>query len=269
VYPFFENRYYDDSEVLIELGINKQFPLHFHEGLELMYCKSGEVEIIINENKYLCREGDFCFTDKYDLHSYDSLTPSEVIFVVLPYDFIRIFDEKVHNYSFERNMITKNENTKKIERLMSELLSADPSDIFLIKGNFYLLYSEIFNKVNLVQSGKTSDDTLREILIFIQSHYTEPLTLDQISKELGYSKYYISRIFNSYIHANINDYINCMRVRLAAKLIVHDNMSISDAYYTVGFTTQRNFNQAFKKYYNATPSKLREQKFYPDQNIAY
>ena len=56
------------------------------------------------------------------------------------------------------------------------------------------------------------------ILQYIEDHYNETITLDEISRHFGYSKYYFSRLFNRTFHCTLNAYINSVRVRAVSKM---------------------------------------------------
>ena len=73
----------------------------------------------------------------------------------------------------------------------------------------------------LPASATPKISTIMEALNYIDEHYAEPLSLDSISSVFGYNKYYFSRLFNTYIGENLNNYINMVRIRNLAVSYTH------------------------------------------------
>ena len=96
-----------------------------------------------------------------------------------------------------------------------------------------------------------------QALGYIDDHYAEPITLDSISSEFGYNKYYFSRLFNSYIGDTLNSYINMVRVRKvvsAAQKQSAPNLSV--LVFENGFDSMTTFYRNFSKYYDKPPTEV-------------
>ena len=96
-------------------------------------------------------------------------------------------------------------------------------------------------------------DTVKNILKYCMENYTEPLSLELLSKELHLNKYYISHIFQERMHISFKDFINSLRVESACNLLGKSS-SITDIAYAAGFSSVRTFNRAFLKHMHMTPS---------------
>ena len=101
------------------------------------------------------------------------------------------------------------------------------------------------------------DTTIQKLLRYIGSHFNENITLDSIAKDLGFSKFHISRLFNSKIGEQFNDYVNKLRVNMAQSLLTGTDSSISNIALECGFESIRNFNRVFKAYSSMTPKEFR------------
>lgn len=64
---------------------------------------------------------------------------------------------------------------------------------------------------------KTTKDaylqSVYKVIYYIEQHYDDDLTLDELSRVAGFSKYHFHRIFKSLVGENLSDYIR--RVRLS------------------------------------------------------
>ena len=96
-----------------------------------------------------------------------------------------------------------------------------------------------------------------QALGYIDDHYAEPITLDTISSEFGYNKYYFSRLFNSYIGDTLNSYINMVRVRKVVSAAQKESdPNLSALVFENGFDSMTTFYRNFSKYYDQPPSEV-------------
>jgi AraC-like DNA-binding protein len=83
--------------------------------------------------------------------------------------------------------------------------------------------------------------------------------LDIVSKEIGFSKTYISQVINQEFGVNFNSFINNLRIEESLYLLVNKlDMNINEVFYEVGFNSKSVFNTAFKKQVGCTPSEYRD-----------
>jgi AraC-like DNA-binding protein len=91
----------------------------------------------------------------------------------------------------------------------------------------------------------------------VDLHFLEPVTLDILSRELGVSKFHISRIFSDQLHTSFRDYVNGRRVALAQMLLLSTTNPVTEIAFDSGFNSLRSFYRAFKKEYGITPNEYR------------
>ena len=75
--------------------------------------------------------------------------------------------------------------------------------------------------------------------------------------DLGYSYNYISGIFKKSFGMSFSEYANQLRLDKAADMLKFTNKTSAQTASKCGFSTIRNFNIAFKNYYNMTPKEYR------------
>ena len=92
---------------------------------------------------------------------------------------------------------------------------------------------------------------------YIQEHFSEDISLTQISKHVCLSPSYFSRYFKNKTGKNIIDYINDLRIEKSKDLIVSTNENIITIYKTVGFKSKNHYYRLFKERYGVTPLQYR------------
>jgi AraC family transcriptional regulator len=104
----------------------------------------------------------------------------------------------------------------------------------------------------------TKDDYIQsvyKVILYIEQNYNDDLTLEELSKVAGFSKYHFHRIFKSIIGENISDYIR--RVRLSSTTLkFKTNQKITEIAIDSGYETNASFSKAFKKYFGITPKEF-------------
>ncbi|MEJ2436531.1 MAG: AraC family transcriptional regulator [Sulfurovaceae bacterium] len=104
----------------------------------------------------------------------------------------------------------------------------------------------------------TKNDYLQSIykvIYYIEQNYNDDLTLEELSKVAGFSKYHFHRIFKSIVGENLSDYIR--RIRLSNTILkFKTNLNITEIAQTSGYETNASFSKAFKKHFGITPKEF-------------
>lgn len=120
----------------------------------------------------------------------------------------------------------------------------------LLQLFFVLLqYSE---KNTSPELGKTSDK-LKQVLDYIELHYTESIAVSELARLCHFSDYYFMRFFKKHMNMTCVEYIVSLRLEKSVELFKEGNTSILDVSLSVGFHNLSYFHRAFKKKYHMTP----------------
>lgn len=112
-----------------------------------------------------------------------------------------------------------------------------------------------------------NDNTLiKKVVEYIENHLEDNLSLDKISHELSYSKYYMERVFVKKTGCTIYKYIQGRRLTLAAQKLVETEKPVIEISYEAQYSSQQAFALAFRQAYFCTPQTYRKNgTFYPVQ----
>ena len=98
----------------------------------------------------------------------------------------------------------------------------------------------------------TSDQVVDAVLHYINEHYSEALTLDQLSEKFFISKYHLLRKFDAQVGTTVHRYILQKRL-LNAKQLLAGGVPPNEVCQYCGFGDYANFYRAFRAEYNQTP----------------
>lgn len=257
MYPFYEikkngNRVYFN----IFKTNNINFPQHLHSYVEVIYILEGSLKVGINERSRLLEKGELAVSFPNDIHSYSTPASSKAMIAIFTPEIINGFFGSKQELTLENPYFTSDEKVHELFELLFEEFKGLNNE-FVVKGLLYTIFGKLETQFAFKNKKYVYDNTIQLILKYIEGHFTQKLTLDRLAKELGFSKFYISRLFKSKIGYQFNEYINNLRVNLAQSLLTETDLSILNVAYECGFDSQRSFNRAFFSLLSQTPSEFR------------
>lgn len=113
---------------------------------------------------------------------------------------------------------------------------------------------------------KEHKEVVKNVVDYIETHLEAPIDLDTIAKDIGYSKFYLNRMFLDHTGITIYRYLQNRRLDAAAEKLVKSDRPIAQIALEAGYDTQQSFSYAFKQIYQFPPNMYRERKvFVPKQ----
>ena len=107
--------------------------------------------------------------------------------------------------------------------------------------------------------AETEPKTLgRQVQAYIDQHFSEPLTLQDIGRALHVSPYYLSHVFKETSGYSPTQYLLRRRIGEAQNLLISTELPMARIAEQVGFETQNYFNLQFSKHVGMPPRKYRE-----------
>ena len=114
---------------------------------------------------------------------------------------------------------------------------------------------------------KDQKEVVKKVIDYIEKNLEKEINLDNISKNIGYSKFYLNRIFTEYTGITMYKYLQNRRLTVAAEKLVKTDKPIMQIAYEAGYDTQQSFSFAFKQIYLYPPKIYRDIGiFMPKQN---
>lgn len=100
-------------------------------------------------------------------------------------------------------------------------------------------------------------ESMRQVLDYIEENLTQELTVEQLARIAGYSKYHFARVFAEMTGLTPADYIRKRRLsEIAGKLSGYPG-SIASLAFAYGFNSKENFVRAFKAEHGVLPTEYR------------
>lgn len=249
----------------------KEVSLHHHDFYEVYFFLSGNVQYNIESRSYLLTPGDVLLISPMELHQ-PMFGPEhreyERIVLWIDKQFLEGFslpgqsftacfdtDSPSHTNLLRPEGVQRQFLMFLLEQLIAENNSQEPyQEIAALSCLAQVLIS--LNRLALQQRGRESiaapDSTVYYVLGYINEHYNENLTLDDLANKFFISKYHLAREFQRLVGTSVHRYIVQKRLVMAKQMLSAGRPS-SEVYQNCGFGDYSNFYRAFKAEYQISP----------------
>ena len=240
--------------------IEWETPSHFHNGIELQYILEGEYDFSINGTEYKATKDEIVFVPSYHIHS-DKKNPNTHTIILLAtkeasVSFSDLFTKKRLPFLLQN----KNFNKETIYPLLEYFLprTNQHANNTIMRGMFDILFSNLITEYKLEENTQTTSAHLIEVLKYIDTHYKEDLTLEEISNHFGYTTFYFSKLFKRLTTMTFSEYRALIRVQKVVKTL-NENKNLNLTYIALdcGFNSLSAFYRAFHKIYNIPPGQYK------------
>ncbi len=222
---------------------------HYHSSIEIFIGSKGHFLVYVGGEKRQLSEGDIAFADGHTPHTCGVMDADEDYEAFVIVASAAYFDKKKIQTDRIAPFTTKKPGYEKIldfVRMMYDLKETMNHEMRLGFVNILLGMLNLHCKAENSVQTKTTQLTV-EIMRFIDTSYTENITLSSLSKKFGYESTYLSRVFNRCAGVNLREYINRTRYSATQKLLSeHPGLSVADASHACGFQSPKTYYRAAK-----------------------
>ena len=249
----------------------KEVALHHHDFYEVYFFLSGNVQYNIESRSYLLTPGDVLLISPMELHQpMFGSEHREYERIVLWIDkqflegfslpgesFAVCFDTANPNYSnlLRPEGVDRQFLTFLLEQLLSEDSSEEPyQEVAAMSylAQVLVLLNRLVLRQRREESVSNQDSIVYNVLGYINEHYHENLSLDELANRFFVSKYHLSREFQRLVGTSVHRYIVQKRLVMAKQMLSTGKPS-SEVYQSCGFGDYSNFYRAFKAEYQISP----------------
>lgn len=232
-------------------GATPTYRLNFHSQLEIYVIHSGEVEILINDQRKILRGGEISMALSYDAHGYRTLKAGEAERLIIPLSYCSELLPLLPKH-LTSPFINDPDTYARVSEALTHF-AACRSEIAR-RGYVYVVLGILLEQLTAEEKADAKDPLFSsEILIYISHHFREELTLDSLAHTFGYNTSYLSRSFRRAFGISFGKYLTMLRLRETVLLMRAGKMSITACALESGFGSMRSFYRAFREEFGCTP----------------
>ena len=246
----------------IEIGIILSGRGHFHVGGKDYPAEAGDL-FVFNPGTQHRFIPDFSFSQPL---SECYLAFIDVEFIGCPRGHFPLFAD--YQFFIKMPESLRQDVFKICQSLSRESKSWQPGQYFMLKS--YLIQIICLLLRFQKQQGKEKDEKdyreryvfknvnkkyiVEQITKYLEEHYQEKTSLDQIASNMYLSSYYVSKIFKSETGDTPINYLISLRMKKAKEMLDENpDISVQEAASAVGYDDAYHFSKLFKKYFGISP----------------
>lgn len=243
---------------------------HSHPFCEIMFVLSGGGSVTIDEKEYEVKKGDIIIYNPEAKHSESSNGKGGIELA-----FFGISNFKIGNlpsdYIIDENtspVLHTGHDAEEYEfyfmSLVKEVASDKPYNEIISKYLARLIMIGILRLANISEAKFVTNGIFTRIHNYLNKHFTEIESMEQICEELKISKYYLSHVFKKYMGKPPMQYVASKRIAYAKKLLQETDLSATEIGEMCGYKDHVLFFKSFKKQEGITPITFRKQTQKPE-----
>ncbi|REK75585.1 AraC family transcriptional regulator [Paenibacillus paeoniae] len=130
-------------------------------------------------------------------------------------------------------------------------------DKLYAKGVFYQFVYELVGQMAGQELGEIRVDLVSRATRYIETSYSEAITVEGLAEQLGCSSSYLSRLFKKQLGTTPNEYLIRVRVEHASRLLTETKASLQQISLSIGYLDVYYFSRMFKKQTGVSPLRFR------------
>lgn len=236
---------------------------HSHADYYQVLCMlDGTLNVELGEEEYLLHVGDIVVVPKGVTHRFwnEASVPShyyDIKFTVLNRQLNQLLDaveEHILQDSFSFQLVDQIAK----EYMHGQILKDESASAALLTLLFAMTSSVRHSEKEEYIIDTTGYTALsKKVIAYLSDHYSESLSLDDISNGVGTTKNYLCNAFKRNTGITIIDCLNMIRIRKAAELIVYSDLPLAQVAQMCGYVSTSHFNRVFLRYVGVPPGQCR------------
>ena len=236
---------------------------HAHNHTELFYIVSGKGQFLIEDQVFPVGVNNLVIINPNVIHTEDSLDAQPLEYIVLGIDGIELSTGEDTNGQF---CILDHYESKDISSCLRSILRE-----MAIKHTGYEDICQAYTEILIIrlmrhtalavqpeQQSISSNRQCAAVRRYIDMHFKEPLTLEQLSEEAHMNKYYLSHTFKREYGISPINYMISRRLNESKYLLTETDLPMSQIAQLLGFSSSSYFSQAFRKTQGVSPMEFRQ-----------
>ena len=250
---------------------------HYHHDIEFLSVYSGSMGYSVDGVNMTLNKGDTIFVNSERIH-YSFATLERVTSY-----YIAVMHPSIINssYAVETKAINpiitdksipfihfkaEDYDAAAVQNILKDMCKNAVDNEFLITKGLFELWDIIMHRftdayrvhISHIENADSHNASLKAMMLFIDEHYNEQITLKDISKAGGVSQSLCNQIFNKLTEKSPVEYLLHYRSRKVADLLQAGNMSMSEIAEITGFSGASYMAEIFKKFYKMSPRDFRK-----------
>lgn len=229
----------------------------------LMYISKGTCQVKLpGQPLQQASQGQIVLIDCYDSHEYGFQSGAEVSWLHFDGTLARSYYELI--LASQGNIITPANSFvifQEMNRILNLFRESKPVKESDLSQSITSILDQLLNNQPCTSAASSHAKIIESSRAYINEHFREPLTLEQLADIANMSPFHFSRVFTRQTGFTPHQYLIATRINSAKFLLKLPDISIKEIAFGSGFNSESSFCSTFRKWEQMTPSEYREHAF--------
>ncbi len=248
-----------------------------HDYIEVIYVESGDIEIVVDSNRYVVESGGIILIKPQELYFVEALSQYST-FISLKIDLQELCQNRINNrhpvniecladreldltrvYSY--NEMSETDIGKLVMECLDEWKEQKNGFEWIIKADIIKILVWILRsclqEIPYNLSGNEGKECINRAIEYMDEHL-ETVTATELAEYSGLSYGYFLKVFKEETGVGFGKFIQDRRLNESQKLLLETSKTITEIAMEVGFSTTSHYIKLFKENVGITPNKYRK-----------
>ena len=263
------------SEVELNQANSRPGTWHWHSYFEITWVLEGKGNYFVNGQEYTMEKDDIIIFNNVEPHGWKLLGGNMKLLVmifspefvaekisVFDAEYLKPFVERGSNF---KNRVGREEKVNEeirisIREIHQEWNERKEGYPLMIKANVLRIltmliraYQDETKSGEMLKEKKNAMKRLEQAFTYINDHYCEKITLEEVASSVYMSSNYFSSYFRRVANISFSDYVTRLRVNRAREMLRENGANVTEIAMECGFNNISNFYRLYKKHMGKTP----------------
>ena len=256
---------------------------HWHPEIEMIYLLKGQVEALVDDESIILTPGQGIFVNQNVLHAFHRVEEFDAVFFSIVFHPAMLFGYGSAALSVKYlSPILENPHMKYLvlsdddpytspiiehmKQVRDHYNAKEYGYELVCKANICNLWNVLLKvprdeSATIVKSKRIINDEqrIKDAIVYIEQHFADPITLDDIARSIHISKSECCRCFKRAIGMSPFEYLMKYRIEESTRRMrMNPHASVSEIAGCVGFNNTSYYNKIFKKFMGCTTTEYRK-----------
>ena len=266
------------SEVELNQANSRPGTWHWHSYFEITWVLEGKGNYFVNGQEYTMEKDDIIIFNNVEPHGWKLLGGNMKLLVmifspefvaekisVFDAEYLKPFVERGSNF---KNRVGREEKVNEeirisIREIHQEWNERKEGYPLMIKANVLRIltmliraYQDETKSGEMLKEKKNAMKRLEQAFTYINDHYCEKITLEEVAASVYMSSNYFSSYFRRVANISFSDYVTRLRVNRAREMLRENGANVTEIAMECGFGCVRTFNRCFIAAYGKSPKQM-------------
>ncbi len=227
-----------------------------YDSFLILMVDKGRMELTLGGKSIPVSTGSIALIDCYAPHEYTATEDTSTLWIHFDGPFARAYFDAIRK---ERGSVHIPSDFRKSYTTLLRLFAAFQNGRIPGEAALSLTITSLLGEMlDTAPTANASPRGIPQATAYISEHFSQKVTLEELSDLAGFSPYYFTRLFKKETGLTPHQYLISTRLSAARYMLGNTGLSVAEVATSCGFEDESAFISTFRKWEGITPAKYRK-----------